>query len=53
MSKPSKMLGKGPDVPSGGRMNPKQENKTMPKVKLPKKGSTTYAERSTRDAGPK
>ncbi len=53
MAKPSKMLGKGPDTPSGGRLNPLQKQPTMPKVKLPKKGSTTYSERSTRDAGPK
>lgn len=43
----------GPKVPAGGRMNPKQVQPTMPKVKLPPKGKTTYSEKSTRDAGPK
>ena len=42
-----------PKTPAGGRLAPVQVNKTMPKVKKPAKGSTTYSERSTRDAGPK
>ena len=43
----------GPKVPTGGRMNPKVIQPTMPKAKLPPKGKTTYSEKSTRDAGPK
>jgi hypothetical protein len=51
MAKPSKMLGKGPDTPSGGRMNPLQKETTMKKVPAPK--TMKIVEKSTRKAGPK
>ncbi len=44
---------KTPSVPAGGRMGQIAKTTTMPKAPQPKKGSTTYSERSTRTAGPK
>jgi hypothetical protein len=43
---------KKPSVPSGGRMNPTMDQKTMPKVPLPAKGKSSK-ESSTRMPGPK
>lgn len=54
MSKNAKVMAPGPKVPVGGRMNPIDAgSQKMAKVKLPKKGSTSYSEKSTRTAGPK
>lgn len=52
MSKPMPIK-KSPAVPTGGRMGQIAKQPTMPKAPAPKKGSTTYSERSTRTPGPK
>ena len=46
---------KTPAVPAGGRMGHVERSKTqtMAKAPAPPKGKTTFAEKSTRDAGPK